>query len=306
MDVWPELPHGAWSDSCATLQMWLQIVGKIRMALTPALNQCWNVTLYPTARGLTTMPMWFGTKTLQIDLDFIDSEVVFESSNGGHETIALRPMTVAEFYKRVMLVLEAMGTPVKIWPHPVEVQEAIPFDEDTTHKAYDPEHVRRFWQILLQTERVFAVFRARFTGKVSPIHLFWGAMDLACTRFSGRPAPEHPSMPGLPDRVTRDAYSHEVSSAGFWPGAPGVDAFFYSYAYPEPKGYREYKLLPKEARFDATMGEFILPYEAMRKSADPDAAAPSVVARNVSRSVFACAPALVSALIQSRVSMSRR
>jgi hypothetical protein len=154
----------------------------------------------------------------------------------------------------------------------VEVQEAIPFDKDETHKAYDPECVRKFWQVLLQTTRVFAIFRARFTGKVSPIHLFWGAMDLACTRFSGRPAPEHPSMPGLPDRVTRDAYSHEVSSAGFWPGAPGLDAFFYGYAYPEPKGYREYKVQPAEARFDEAFGEFILPYEAMRKAADPDAA----------------------------------
>jgi hypothetical protein len=171
-----------------------------------------------------------------------------------------------------MLVLEAMGTPVKIWPHPVEVQEAIPFDKDETHKAYDPECVRKFWQVLLQTTRVFAIFRARFQGKVSPIHLFWGAMDLACTRFSGRPAPEHPSMPGLPDRVTRDAYSHEVSSAGFWPGAPGMDAFFYSYAYPEPKGYRQYKVGPAEARFDEAFGEFILPYEAVRKAADPDAA----------------------------------
>lgn len=271
MDVWPELPHGAWADSCATLQMWLQIVGKIRMALTPALNQCWNVTLYPTARGLTTLPMWYGTKALQIDFDFVDHKVIFQTNNSGRGTIALAPMTVEEFYKRVLLVLTAMGTTVKIWPHPVEVQEAIPFDEDTTHCAYDPEYVRRFWQVLLQTTRVFEVFRARFIGKVSPIHLFWGAMDLACTRFSGRPAPEHPSMPGLPDRVTRDAYSHEVCSAGFWPGAPGVEAFFYSYAYPEPKGYREYKVKPAEARFDATFGEFILPYEAVRKAADPDA-----------------------------------
>jgi hypothetical protein len=271
MDVWPELKYEAWSDCCSTLQMWLQIVGKIRMELTPALNQCWNVTLYPTARGLTTMPMWHGTRTLQIDFDFIDHELVIQTSSGGRGAIGLAPMTVAEFYKRVMLVLNAMETPVKIWPHPVEVAEAIPFEEDKTHRAYDPDHVRRFWQVLLQAERVLAVFRARFTGKVSPIHLFWGAMDLACTRFSGRVAPEHPSMPGLPDRVTRDAYSHEVSSAGFWPGGPGVEAFFYSYAYPEPKGYREWAVRPKEARFDAVFGEFVLPYAAVRTASDPDA-----------------------------------
>ncbi|HTV09078.1 MAG TPA: DUF5996 family protein [Candidatus Aquilonibacter sp.] len=271
MDVWPELKYAEWGECCSTLQMWLQIVGKIRMELTPPINHSWNVTLYPTARGLTTLPMWHGAKTLQIDFDFVDHELVMRTSSGGRGSIALAPMTVAEFYKRVMLVLNAMGTPVKIWPHPVEVQEAIPFEEDQTHKAYDPEHVRRFWQILLQTERVFAIFRARFTGKVSPIHLFWGAMDLACTRFSGRTAPEHPSMPGLPDRVTRDAYSHEVSSAGFWPGAPGVDAFFYSYAYPEPKGYREWKVKPAEARFDAAFGEFVLPYAAVQAATDPDA-----------------------------------
>jgi hypothetical protein len=271
LDVWPELKYAEWGDCCSTLQMWLQIVGKIRMALTPAVNHTWNVTLYPTARGLTTMPMWHGTRTLQIDFDFIDHELVVQTSSGGRGTIALAPMTVAEFYKRLMLVLDAMGTPVKIWPHPVEVAEAIPFEEDQTHRAYDPEHVRHFWQVLLQTTRVFAGFRARFTGKVSPIHLFWGAMDLACTRFSGRTAPEHPSMPGLPDRVVRDAYSHEVSSAGFWPGGPGVDAFFYSYAYPEPRGYREWAVRPKEARFDATFGEFVLPYAAMRAAKDPDA-----------------------------------
>lgn len=271
MQAWPELKYMEWGDCCSTLQMWLQIVGKIRMSLTPHLNHTWNVTLYPTARGLTTGPMWHGTKTLQINLDFIEHELIVRTSSGGRGSIALAPMTVAEFYKRLMLVLEAMGTPVKIWPHPVEVAEPIPFEEDRTHRAYDPEYARRFWQALLQTTRVFEVFRARFTGKVSPIHLFWGAMDLACTRFSGRTAPEHPSMPGLPDRVVRDAYSHEVSSAGFWPGGPGVEAFFYSYAYPEPEGYREWKVQPKEARFDAAFGEFVLPYEAVRTASDPDA-----------------------------------
>jgi hypothetical protein len=165
-----------------------------------------------------------------------------------------------------------LGTPVKIWHMPQEIANAIPFEQDEVHRAYDPEYVQRFWRILLQTSRVFTAFRARFTGKVSPVHLFWGAMDLACTRFSGRTAPEHPSMAGLPDRVTRDAYSHEVSSCGFWPGAPGIEAMFYSYAYPEPAGYKEYAIGPETASFDKNFGEFVLPYEAMRTSADPDAA----------------------------------
>jgi hypothetical protein len=268
--VWPPLPQSAWSDTCATLQLWLQIVGKIRLALTPHINHCWNVTLYPTARGLTTLPMTRGTRILQIDCDFVDHRLIVETAEGGRSIIPLKPMTVAAFYSRIMDALESLGAPVSIWHVPAEVEHPIPFDQDEVHKAYDPEFVQRFWHVLLQTERVFRVFRARFTGKVSPIHLFWGALDLACTRFSGRPAPEHPSMPGLPDRVTRDAYSHEVSSCGFWPGAPGIEPFFYSYAYPEPPGYREYRVEPAEARFDSTMGEFVLPYDAVRLSADPD------------------------------------
>jgi len=163
-----------------------------------------------------------------------------------------------------------VGAPVRIWPVPVEIAQPIPFEQDTTHQSYDPEYAQRFWRILLQVTRVFTAFRARFRGKVSPVHLFWGALDLACTRFSGRPAPEHPSMPGLPDRVTRDAYSHEVSSCGFWPGAPGMDALFYSYAYPEPPGYSQHPIAPASAQFDKNLGEFVLPYQAMRTSADPD------------------------------------
>jgi hypothetical protein len=181
-------------------------------------------------------------------------------------------MTVAAFYAEVMAALESLGTPVHIWPMPVEIERPIPFDQDLTHQAYDPEYVQRFWRILLQTTRVVNIFRARFTGKVSPIHLFWGALDLACTRFSGRTAPEHPSMPGLPDRVTRDAYSHEVSSCGFWPGAPGIEAIFYSYAYPAPPGYAQSAVAPAAASFNPQLGEFVLPYAAMRQSADPDAA----------------------------------
>ena len=269
-DVWPALPQAAWSDTCATLQLWMQIVGKIRLELTPAINHSWNVTLYPTVRGLTTAPMPHGTRMLQIDFDFIDHALLLQTSDGNRRTILLKPMTVAAFYQQVMAALNELHTPARIWPMPVEIAQPIPFEQDHTHKAYDPEYAHRFWHILLQTTRVFAVFRARFTGKVSPIHLFWGALDLACTRFSGRPAPEHPSMAGLPDRVTRDAYSHEVSSCGFWPGAPGIEPLFYSYAYPEPSGYAQTSIAPAQARFDTTLGEFVLPYEDMRQSADPD------------------------------------
>ena len=269
-DVWPALPQAAWSDTCATLQLWMQIVGKIRLELTPAINHSWNVTLYPTVRGLTTAPMPHGTRMLQIDFDFLDHALLLQTSDGNRRTILLKPMTVAAFYQQVMAALNELHTPARIWPMPVEIAQPIPFEQDHTHKAYDPEYAHRFWHILLQTTRVFAVFRARFTGKVSPIHLFWGALDLACTRFSGRPAPEHPSMAGLPDRVTRDAYSHEVSSCGFWPGAPGIEPLFYSYAYPEPPGYAQTSIAPAQARFDTTLGEFVLPYEDMRQSADPD------------------------------------
>ena len=270
--AWPPLLQSEWSDTCATLQLWLQIVGKIRLALTPPINHTWNVTLYPTVRGLTTSPMPHGNRMLQIDFDFVDHLLLVETSDGERSTIPLQPMSVAAFCKKLMTELENLGTPVRIWPVPVEVAQPIPFEQDTIHQAYDAELAQRFWHILLQAARVFTVFRARFRGKVSPIHFFWGAADLACTRFSGRTAPEHPSMTGLPDRVTRDAYSHEVSSCGFWPGAPGIEAFFYSYAYPEPPGYREYTIAPAQALFDSSFGEFILPYEEMRRSTDPDAA----------------------------------
>ena len=271
-DVWPTLPQTAWSETCATLQLWTQIVGKIRLALTPAVNHTWNVTLYPTVRGLTTSPMPYGHRTLQIDFDFLADALLLQTSDDRQVTIPLEPIIVAAFYQKVMAALAELETPVRIWRMPVEIAQAIPFDQDHTHNAYDPEYVRRFWRILLQTTRVFSQFRARFTGKVSQVHLFWGALDLACTRFSGRTAPQHPSMAGLPDRVTRDAYSHEVSSCGFWPGAPGVEPLFYSYAYPEPQGYAQSPIVPAEASFSPQFGEFVLPYEAMRRSPDPDSA----------------------------------
>lgn len=274
-DAWPALPQAAWSDTCATLQLWMQVIGKVRLALTPPINHGWNVTLYATVRGVTTSPMPYGNRTLQIDFDFIRHVLLLETDDGECRSIPLAPMTVAAFYSQVMSALDALKTPVRIWPVPCEIPNCIPFKEDHTHQAYDPEYAQRFWRLLLQATRVITIFRARFQGKVSPIHLFWGALDLACTRFSGRIAPEHPSMPGLPDRVTRDAYSHEVSSCGFWPGAAGppvIEPFFYSYAYPEPPGYAQYAIASAQARFDPNLGEFILPYEAMRQSADPDAA----------------------------------
>jgi hypothetical protein len=248
----------------------MQIVGKVRLALMPPINHCWGVTLYPTIRGVTTSPMPYGNRAVQIDFDFVDHVLLVETSAGDRRTIPLKPMTVAEFYRQLMAALESLGMPVRIWPVPVEIADPIRFEQDDVHKEYDAEYVQRFWRVLLQTTRVFTIFRARFRGKVSPIHLFWGALDLACTRFSGRTAPEHASMPGLADRVTRDAYSHEVSSCGFWPGMPGVEPLFYSYAYPEPPGYRKYSILPAQARFDANFGEFVLPYEDMRSSANPD------------------------------------
>jgi hypothetical protein len=271
-NVWPALPQDKWSGTGATLQLWMQMVGKVRLALMPPINHCWGVTLYPTVRGVTTSPMPYGARTLQIDFDFVDHLLVLEASEGARRTIPLKPMTVAEFYRQFKAALEGLGMPVKIWPVPVEIADPIPFEKDDVHKVYDQEYAQRFWRILVQTTRVFTTFRARFRGKVSPVHLFWGALDLACTRFSGRTAPEHASMPGLADRVTRDAYSHEVCSCGFWPGMPGVEPLFYSYAYPEPPGYREYSIAPAVAHFDTNFGEFVLPYEEMRGSGDPDAA----------------------------------
>lgn len=271
-DQWPALPYNEWSDTCATLQLWMQIVGKIRLALTPHINHTWNVTLYPTVRGVTTSPMFCGNRALQIDFDFLEHVLRIDSDIGEGRTIPLRPMSVAEFYKQVMEALDSIRTPVQIWPKPCEIADPIPFENDDQHSSYDPEYAQRFWRVLLQTTRVFTIFRSRFQGKVSPVHLFWGAMDLACTRFSGRTAPEHKSMPGLPDHVTRDAYSHEVSSCGFWPGGLGIDAIFYSYAYPEPAGFAEYAIQPSGGAYNKDLGEFMLSYEVMRTSPDPDGA----------------------------------
>ena len=270
--VWPELAYPAWSGTAATLQLWSQIVGKVRLALTPWVNHGWQVPLYVTARGLGTSSMPTGYEILEIEFDFIGHRLVARTSRGAEGTLPLKPQTVADFYRAAMDLLNSMGVIVKINEMPNEVSNPIRFSQDQTHAAYDPDAAHRFWRALLQVDRIFKLFRSGFMGKASPVHFFWGSFDLAVTRFSGRPAPIHPGgVPGLPDVVTREAYSHEVSSAGFWPGNEGFpQAAFYSYAYPEPAGFRNRAVTPG-AYFDATLGEFILPYDTVRVAADPDA-----------------------------------
>ncbi len=270
--MWPSLPLEAWSDTCATLHLWMQIVGKIRLAQSPWVNHSWHVTLYLTPRGLTTSPIAYGTRTFQIDFDFVDHRLVVESSDRGRTSFALEPQPVSAFYRRLMEEMARLELRVRIDKRPNEVADPIPFDRDEVHRAYDPEYAHRFWQVLTQADRVFKVFRARFIGKCSPVHLFWGAPDLAVTRFSGRTAPEHPGgIPNLPDRVTREAYSHEVSSCGFWPGGGSVPyAAFYSYAYPEPPGFSAAPVRPPAAFYSPELREFLLPYEAVRGSETPD------------------------------------
>ncbi len=272
-DTWPSLPLEAWRDTLATLHMWMQVVGKVRLAQVPLINHWWNVTLYVTSRGLTTGPMPYGPRSFQIDFDFLDHELRIQTSDGSTAAIALEPRSVADFYEAVMRELRALGVAVKIWPVPVEIESPIPFRKDRQHAAYDPEYARRLWRILVQAERVMTEFRSRFLGKVSPVQFFWGSFDLAVTRFSGRGAPKHPGAPNVADFVTREAYSHEVSSAGFWPGGgPGIEPLFYAYAYPEPAGFKDHPIHPEEASYSPDMGEFVFPYEAMRRSGDADAA----------------------------------
>ena len=270
-DLWPTLAD--WADTQATLHMWTQVVGKIRMALTPPVNHWWHVTLYVTARGLSTSPMPIGEgRSLEIVFDFIAHELRLDCSDGGGERLALGPQSVAAFYAEVMTALARLGVAVRIWTHPCEVENAIPFDEDAAHAAYDAAAAQRFWRALVQADRVMKAFRGRFLGKASPVHFFWGSFDLAATRFSGRSAPMHQGSPIAPFSISAEAYSHEVSSVGFWPGAPGVRPLFYAYAYPEPAGFAEAAVVPAQARYDKALGEFVLPYEAVRAAADPDAA----------------------------------
>jgi len=270
--VWPPLPLEAWSDTCATLHMWTQIVGKIRLAQTTWTNHSWHVTLYVTADGLTTSPIPFGARTFEIAFDFIAHELRILTSDGAHGRVPLEAQSVATFYRRLMEAMAALGLPVRIHAKPNEVAEAIPFAEDEVHRAYDPEYANRFWRVLVQADRVLKRFRARFIGKSSPVHFFWGGPDLAVTRFSGRPAPTHPGgVPNLPDRVVREAYSHEVSSVGFWPGG-GAIAYpaFYAYAYPEPSGFPAAPVSPAGAFYSTDLKEFILPYDVVRTAESPD------------------------------------
>lgn len=272
LEPWPSLPLEAWSETCATLHLWTQIAGKIRLVQSPWVNHSWHVTLYVTARGLTTLPIPHGLRTFQIDFDFVAHRLVVQSSDGGTGGFALEPQSVAAFYGRLMGELDRLGLHVDIYRMPNEIENPIRFDQDETHRSYDPEYAHRFWRILVQADRVFKEFRARFLGKCSPVHFFWGAADLAVTRFSGRRAPEHPGgIPHLPDWVTREAYSHEVSSCGFWAGGGPIPyPAFYSYAYPEPAGFSAASIRPDAAFYSKDFGEFILPYDAVRESESPE------------------------------------
>jgi hypothetical protein len=272
LNVWPDLPYAGWRETAVTLQLWTQIVGKVRLTLTPWLNHGWQVPLYVTARGLGTSPVPIGNEILEIEFDFTSHRLVARTSRGEGPELRLEPQSVADFYHRVIGALNDIGVAVAIHEMPNELPNPIPFSQDLTHAAYDPAAAHRFWRALIQADRVFKLFRTGFLGKASPVHFFWGSFDLAVTRFSGRPAPLHPGgVPGLPDAVTREAYSHEVSSAGFWPGNDAFpQAAFYSYAYPEPAGFRDRPVTPG-AHFERALGEFILPYEAVRNAADPDA-----------------------------------
>jgi Family of unknown function (DUF5996) len=270
-NLWPALPLEEWKDTYYTLHMWTQIVGKIRLALTPLENHWWNTTLYVTPRGLTTSTMNYEGRHLRIDFDFISHRLLIETADGSTKTIALRPRSVADFYQETMSALASLGIPVTIWTTPVEVQDRTPFEKDEKHASYDPEYVERVWRILLEASRVLSEFRCRFTGKVSPVHFFWGSFDLAVTRFSGRTAPTHQAAPNLAHFVAVEAYSHEVSSCGFWPGgAPVNEPVFYAYTYPEPQGFKDYPIQPPEAFYHKEMGEFLLPYDVVRNAESPD------------------------------------
>ena len=269
--LWPELPYRSWRDTVVTLQLWTQIVGKVRLALTPWLNHSWHVPLYVTSRGLGTSAVPAGREILEMEFDFIAHRLGVRTSLGGERLLLLAPRSVAEFYRELMSQLRELGIDVSIHETPNEVADPVPFPDDDSHRSYDAAAAHAFWRVLIQADRIFKQFRSGFLGKVSPVHFFWGSFDLAVTRFSGRGAPPHPGgIPGLPDAVTREAYSHEVSSAGFWPGSDAFPAAaFYSYAYPEPVGFRD-RAVTAGAYFDGKLGEFILPYEAVRRAADPE------------------------------------
>jgi hypothetical protein len=265
-ECWPSLPLDSWKDTYATLHLWTQIVGKVRLALTPLVNHWWNVPLYVTARGLTTSLIPYGERSFELRFDFLKHQLVLETSDGALRALPLTDKSVADFYQEFTRMLGAEDIHVKIWHMPVEILNPIPFDQDRVHASYDPKSVENFWRILVSVNAIFNQFRASFIGKSSPVHFFWGSFDLAVTRFSGRRAPERPGA----DKVTREAYSHEVSSVGFWPGASGMsDAAFYCYAAPEPNGFKKARAQPDAAAYNASLGEFLLPYEDVRKVESP-------------------------------------
>jgi hypothetical protein len=270
---WPSIPVAAWQDTRDTLQLYTQVVGKVRLANEPLSNHWWNTPLYVSARGLTTSPMPHASgMSFQIDFDFVDHRLDVARVDGEVRSIDLRPRPVAEFYASVMGMLDDLGVSTRVWPMPVEIPGAIAFTDDRTHASYDADAVTRFWRALVEMVRVFKVFGTAFVGKASPIHVFWGALDLAFTRFSGRTAPPHPGgAPNCGPHVMHEAYSHEVSSCGYWPGPPGDEGVFYAYAYPEPPGYRDAAMSVQGATWNDELGEFVLPYELVRTAADPDA-----------------------------------
>ena len=270
-DRWPALEWSEWRASALTLQLWMQIVGKIRLAATPWLNHSWHVPFYLSARGLATSPIFHGDGAFEFEFDFLAHRLRYRDSNGAEETLPLGRQSVAAFHAGLFALLRRHGVEIAIHEYPNELPDPIRFTDDDVHAAYDPDAVRRFWRILLSTDALLKQFRTAFLGKASPVHFFWGSFDLAVTRFSGRPAPPHPGgVPHLPDAVAREAYSHEVSSAGFWPGNDAYPhAAFYSYAYPAPEGFSNAPVQPAEARFEPSLGEFLLHYDDMRSTPDP-------------------------------------
>jgi hypothetical protein len=273
-DDWPELPWRDWAPTISTLHMWTQIVGKVRLSLAPPLNHWWHVPLYVSSRGLTTSPIPYGRRHFAVDFDFLDHRLDITDSDGRVFTTALEPKSVARFYREFLDGLRTLGIEVRISPKPVEVADAIPFESDDQHASYDPGQVRALWRGLLQADRVMKAFQVGFVGKASPVHFFWGSFDLAASRYSGRPAPLHPGgAPHGPTWVMEEAYSREETSIGWWPSSDGPGPVFYAYAYPEPEGYRSVPVGPSGATFDARLGEFVLPYDLVRRAPDPDAAA---------------------------------
>lgn len=267
-EIWPALPYDAWSDTYATLHMWTQVVGKIALAQAVPLNHCWAVALQLTPRGLATRLLPHGRRTFSMEFDFIDHQLVIETSDGARRSLPLAPRSVAEFYREVMATLDEMGLHVRIWSTPVEIPSPVPFERDTEHQSYDPEYAQRLWRVLVQLHRVFTASRSGFFGKCSPVHFFWGSFDLAVTRFSGRRAP-----PREGPAFVRDAYMHEVISHGFWPGSgPLLEPAFYAYAVPEPAGLKTARVQPEGAFYHPELQEFVLPYEIVRRSPDPDGA----------------------------------